>query len=399
VNLSITPLLWALASLAAAVALVECAARFWLKFGARTYPWKPFTHFDITPDAKILPNLSPRTVFKSNSLGLRGQESPATQSVFRIVTCGGSAVECLSLDEAEAWPALVEQQLSAPAVLQSLGVDAIHVLNFAKSGFTNEALGYLLPRVLDRVGPIDVLTITTGTSAANAWTKAGTPPHPQAPGLPWDDVDWHGEKKYSATISGCAITELVRRARQWRKRPVIALRNTGGALAAGRRARANAIETRTTTSNPEAWIADYEASLTALVHMASRYARRVVLLRQSWYDAPNPTPEELSQFWHGFVGDSRPGDRKIFYDYATFSRLMAETDQANIRVARRLGIETVHLADAVTPTLENYYDQIHYTPAGARRIAGFVSATLLKMIEKRPTAAEQPQRSDQRPAA
>jgi hypothetical protein len=283
--------------------------------------------------------------------------------------------------------------------MQSLGADAIHVLNFAKSGFTNEALGYLLPRVLDRVGPIDVLTITTGTSAANAWTKAGTPPYPQAPGQPWDDVDWHGETKYSATISTCAITELVRRARQWRQQPTIALRNTGGALAAGRRARANAAEIRTSTSNPEAWIADYEASLTTLVHMASRYARRVVLLRQSWFNAPNPTPEELSQFWHGFVGDSRPGDRKIFYDYATFSRLMAETDRANIRVARRLGIETVHLADAVMPTLENYYDQIHYTPAGARRVADFVSATVLKLAASQSEAAKREPLPDRRPAA
>jgi hypothetical protein len=395
----IPTLLWTLATLTVLVALVEGTARLWLKFGARTYPWKPFTHFDITPDPKVLPNLSPRTVFKANSLGLRGKEAPATPNVFRIVACGGSAVECLSLDESEAWPALVELQLSKPEVMQSLGVDAIHVLNFAKSGFTNEALGYLLPRVLDRVGPIDVLTITTGTSAANAWTKAGTPPHPQAPGLPWDDVDWHGEKKYGITISTCAITELVRRARQWRKRPAIALRNTGGALAAGRRARANAIEIRATTSNPEAWIADYEASLTTLVHMASRYARRVVLLRQSWFNAPNPTPEELSQFWHGFVGDSRPGDRKIFYDYATFSRLMAETDQANIRVARRLGLETAHLADAVTPTLENYYDQIHYTPVGARRIADFVTASLLKMTTTNPALTAQPPQSDQRPAA
>jgi hypothetical protein len=234
---SIAALLWTLATLAACVALIECAARVWLKFGARTYPWKPYTKFDITPDAKILPNLSPRTAFMANSLGLRGKETPPTQNVFRIVACGGSAVECFSLDESEAWPTLVEQHLSQPEAMQSLGADAIHVLNFAKSGFTNEALGYLLPRVLDRVGPIDVLTITTGTSAANAWTKAGTPPYPQAPGQPWDDVDWHGETKYSATISTCAITELVRRARQWRQQPTIALRNTGGALAAGRRAR------------------------------------------------------------------------------------------------------------------------------------------------------------------
>ncbi len=391
-------ILWMLGGLAAAIAAAELGARLWLRLVARTYPWKPFTHFDITPDLTVLPQLSARTTFKANSLGLRGAEAPGGERVFRVVTCGGSAVECFSLDESEAWPALLEQHLSEPDAKARLGVDAVHVLNLAKSGFTNEALGYLVPRVLDRAGPIDVLTITTGTSAVNAWTKAGTPPFAHAPGRAWDDVHWHGEAQWGLTPSACAVTELVRRVQHWRKRPVIALKNTGGALAAGRRARANAAEMRDTTPDPQAWIADYEASLGALIQSASRYAKRVVLLRQSWFDAPNPTADELSQFWHGFAGDDAPADRKIFYSYETFSKLMAATDAANIRVARRYGIETVYLADAVKPTLENYYDQIHYTPAGARRVAAFVAAMVLKS-EARAGGVAAERLPDRRPAA
>ncbi len=391
--------LWMLVALTAAVVLFEFGARLWLRLVARTYPWKPYTHFDITPDPKVLPQLSPRTTFKANSLGLRGAEAPVADRVFRVVTCGGSAVECFSLDESEAWPTLVEKHLSMPDVKAQLGVDAVHVLNLAKSGFTNEALGYLVPRVLDRVGPIDVLTITTGTSAVNAWTKAGTPPFAQSPGRAWDDVHWHGEAQYRFSASGCATTELVRRMQHWRKRPVIALRNTGGALAAGRRARENASEMRTSVPDLQAWIADYEASLGALIQSASRYAKRVVLLRQSWFDAPNPTAHELSQFWHGFAGDAAPGDRKIFYDYATFSKLMAETDAANIRVARRFGIETVHLAEAVAPTLENYYDQIHYTPVGAAHVATLVTARLLRSVAHDAAEGAIERMPDRRPAA
>jgi hypothetical protein len=232
---------WAALAIAMAVVTVEICARLWLRLATRTYPWKPYTHFDMTPDLAVLPRLSARTTFKANSLGLRGREAPTVERVFRVVMCGGSAVECFSLDEHEAWPARVEVQLSTPEALAALDVDAVHVLNFAKSGFTNEALGYLLPRVLDRVGPIDVLTITTGTSAVNAWTKAGTPPFAQPAGQPWDDVDWHGESEWGLTPASSATAELARRLRQWRLRPVVSLRNTGGGLAAGRRARANAV--------------------------------------------------------------------------------------------------------------------------------------------------------------
>ena len=390
---------WSLLAVATLIVMVELGSRLWLRLIAHAYPWKPFTHFDITPNPKVLPQLSPRTQFKANSLGLRGTEAPVADRVFRIVTCGGSAVECFSLDESEAWPTLVEQHLSTAEAKAQIGVNAVHVLNLAKSGFTNEALGYLLPRVLDRVGAIDVLTITTGTSAVNAWTKAGTPPFAQSPGRPWDDVHWHGESTWGFTPSTCAAAEIVRRLQHWRTRPVVAMRNTGSALAAGRCARANASEMRTATPDPHAWIADYEASLGALIQSASRYARSIVLLRQSWFDAPNPTPEVMSQFWHGFVGDAPPGERKIFYSYETFCKLMAATDAANIRVARRYGLETVHLAEAVTPSLENYYDQIHYTPAGAKRVAKFVAATLLKQVSSETVEAQLHPLPDRRPAA
>ncbi len=393
--------MFGLAVLAVAIGLivVEVMARFWLRFFAHVYPWKPFTHFEIIPDPKVLPQLSPRTQFKANSLGLRGNEAPQADRVFRVVTCGGSAVECFSLDESEAWPALVELHLSTPEAKAALGVDAVHVLNLAKSGFTNEALCYLAPRVLDRVGPIDVLTITTGTSAVNAWTKAGTPSFAQSPGRAWDDVHWHSESIWGLTPTTCAVAEVLRRLQHWWRRPVIVLRNTGGALAAGRRARTNAVDVRTATPDPQAWIADYEASLGALVQSVSRYARRVVLLRQSWFDAPNPTPEELAQFWHGFVGEAAAGERKIFYSYETFSKLMAATDAANIRVARRYGLETMHLADAVAPTLENYYDQIHYTPAGSKRVAMFVAAQLLEAAVLETAEAKAADFRIKRPAA
>jgi hypothetical protein len=394
-----TELLALVATVLAAIGVAEIAARLWFRFAARTYPWKPYTHFEITPDPKVLPQLTACTTFKANSLGLRGREMPNNGRVFRVVTCGGSAVECFSLDEGEAWPALIEAHLSRPESKAALGVDEVHVLNLAKSGFTNEALGYLVPRVLDRVGPIDVLTITTGTSAVNAWTKAGTPPFAQSPGRAWDDIHWHSETGWGLAPTTCALAEIVRRIQHWRTRPVIALRNTGGALAAGRRARMHAAEMREVTPDPQAWVADYEASLAALVQAASRYADRVVLLRQSWFDAPHPTAQEQSQFWHGFVGDSPAGDRKIFYSYEAFSRLMAETDAANIRVARRLGIETIRLADAVAPTLENYYDQIHYTPAGARRVAAFVAQYLLHSRHSARLDSSDTGRSEQCPAA
>ena len=307
----IMALLQIIIAAACAIVLAELAARLWIRHFSRTYPWKPYAHFEMEPDPKVLPQLSPHTTFRANNLGLRGREVSGAKKVFRIVTCGDGAVECFSLDEAEAWPALVERNLSQPVIKARLGVDEVHVLNFAKSGFTNEALGYLLPRVLDRAGPIDVLTITTSTSAVNSWTKAGTPLLPPPSGNAWDDVHWHAEAMWGWGLPPPAIAEVVRRLQHFIKRPVLTLHNTGGSLAAGRRARNAATEIRDSYPDPAAWIETYETSLGELIQTARRYARRVILLRQSWFDAPDPTPAEFANFWHGFAGDAPPALKSV----------------------------------------------------------------------------------------
>lgn len=381
--------------LAFAIALIEVAARLWLRHFSRAYPWRPFTHFEMQPDPKILPQLSTHTTFRANSLGLRGREPPDAQNVFRIVTCGGSAVECFSLDDAEAWPQIIEQTLSRPENKARLGVDDVHVLNCAKSGFTNESLGYLLPRVLDRAGPIDVLTITTSAASVTTWAKAGAPAYPYPAGHVWDDVHWHAEGVWGWTLASSAVAEISRRAVHWLKRPVTTLRNTGAAMDAGRRAYRNAKELRDTYPDPAGWIASYEASLGELIQSARRYARRVVLLRQSWYDAQNPSSAELAQFWQGFVGDAAPEKREIFYSHKVFCQLMVLADEANVRVARRYGADCVRLADAVTPSIDTYYDQIHYAPKGARLAGEFVARELLALatseqIARAVTATAQP---------
>lgn len=48
-----------------------------------------------------------------NSQGVRGSEIPANRDVQRVLCLGGSTTECLYLDDGQAWPALLEQQLNS----------------------------------------------------------------------------------------------------------------------------------------------------------------------------------------------------------------------------------------------------------------------------------------------
>ena len=67
--------------------------------------------FQPLPD--IMPGIKGPAHVTTNSLGLRGRELDTTApQEFRILAIGGSTTECLYLDDAATWPALVEQILT-----------------------------------------------------------------------------------------------------------------------------------------------------------------------------------------------------------------------------------------------------------------------------------------------
>ncbi len=76
-----------------------------------------------------------------SSLGIRGRELPADRAIRRILCVGGSTTLCYYLDDAETWPAVLEQGLQAaghPCWVGNLGQNAFatrhHVLFTRYSG-------------------------------------------------------------------------------------------------------------------------------------------------------------------------------------------------------------------------------------------------------------------------
>ena len=55
-------------------------------------------------------------------------------------------------------------------------------------------------------------------------------------------------------------------------------------------------------------------------------------------------------------------------------------DSRAASVAEELGIEHRNLRSVLAPSLENYYDYMHYTPAGAAVVAREVADALLRPL-------------------
>lgn len=361
------------ASLTFGVFLSELGARFWVKNFSHPYVWKPRLDLVMHPRQDVLPQLSPTTELKANSLGIRGEELKPADTTYRIVAAGGSAVECFALDQGEAWPEQVATLLKSSGIPASLGRAEVQSLNIGKSGFTNETLCYLLPRLMPRIGKVDVMLIMTGMGAVNSWLRQGTPSVLPTDEEPWEDLHWHSEMKYGWLPQQTALADLAHRSwYAWRSRKVV-MTATGGSLKAGREARARAQTLREETGDPTQWVTNFEVSLEAIVATARPWARHVVLVRQPWFDKSEPTPEETALLWQGFVGTAEPQDRTDFYAHRVICELMSMMDEATARVGARVGVPVIRPADVLQPSSETFYDHCHLTPRGASLAAHYIA--------------------------
>jgi len=369
---------WTFVTLLLLGGFLESGFRLWFKRHAHIYIWPPHFHVEMDMDRKILPNLTPHARFQANSLGVRGDEPPPRgANAFRILACGGSGVECFALDQMENWPSLVGAYLGRSENRALLGVDQVYVANLGKSGFTPDALCYLFPDVLPRFGPIDVVTIMLAASAVAYWMRVGTPSELPPPDAAWLDIACHSNHEWGWNPKGTALAEVARRLRHRVRRKVEVRTGAGAHLAKARAMRSNGRELRDTYGDPTRWLEQYETSLTHAVVIAREYAQRVVLIRQPWFDKPNPTPGEAAMFWHGSVGDPYVGFCDTFYTHRVICALMELIDGATVRVGERTGADV--LPPHIDASVMNSYDHFHVTTHGSRLMGDYIGPHLLEL--------------------
>ncbi|MBX9789119.1 MAG: hypothetical protein K2Y37_09410 [Pirellulales bacterium] len=72
----------------------------------------PGARYRYEPNSSVVPGVFGAATASINGLGLRGTDRPAGPGVYRILCVGGSTTECLFLDDAESWPALLMADLN-----------------------------------------------------------------------------------------------------------------------------------------------------------------------------------------------------------------------------------------------------------------------------------------------
>lgn len=331
--------------LAVTVAIVWLAAEVVLgpvlaKIEGPFHGRRPGTEIEYRPIQSIMPGVGEVAHVRFNALGVRGTDPPARAKAYRILCLGGSSTACTYLDDAKTWPALLAQDLHEADPQQAFWVG-----NAGIPGFRSEQHLQFLEQspIVDQV---DCVIVQAGINDFMACLAGSRP----APPL------WTGSR----------VWQLARAVARPSNRGGTQVEDESGRVYERRRAMRAAAEISDEPPALDACLQAFAARIEPMIDACRQRNVRLVFTTQAtlWRDGLDEADNAL--LWFGQLDDGR---------FLSVRQLRAGMDRYNAilkEVCKRHDVGLIDLS-----VLEGqrgiFYDDCHYTEAGAARVAAVIA--------------------------
>ncbi len=345
----------------------------------------PDLEVTFQPDPEAFPGVVGDSVFRTNSLGLRGDEWTGEAEV-SILVLGGSTAECLILDQDEAWPQLVQRKLGRE------GGPTVWVGNGGKSGKNTRSqllhVEHLPPQlpglrgIVLLLGANDLLlrlrqgeaydpTFFEREGSIRSQVRLAFHRVPEAfwhsifdPDRPWfkhtglwrtaRDAKQALESRHAGPGPGTILVqerrgrgEIEARRKRQEARPLVdALPDLGPALG------------------------EYRRNLERIVDLAQGHGVELLMLTQPSIWRPDLPPELDRLLWLGH------GEGGVYYTSRALAEGIARYNRVMLEVCADRRVECLDLAAMLPKDDTVFYDDVHFNEAGAERVAAAVAERL-----------------------
>lgn len=367
--------------LAAMLILAEIAASLLIPPPRNFYIWPPNLEKIFTPRQDIMPGTSKRVYFRTNSYGLRSYE-PVPDDDYRILVLGGSAAECLYLNQKETWPRLLISLLKKEKPNLKVWVG-----NGGRSGQNSRDHIFHLQHLPLRALDVDAIIILAGVNDLLLRLRrdeAYDPNYlkrPGAAGVQLDHAFLFVPPQYSIPPP-----PFYKRTGLWRMAKRIKRRYfserpqdpEGEVLLDWRKNRRDASELREKLPEMDGALREYVSNIDRIIEFASKKGIRLIFLTQPALWKSGLTPEEESRLWMGGVGNFKARPGQPYYRAEALARGLDEYNSLLESFCRWRGVECFDLASATPGNTEIFYDDCHFTEEGSARVARLISRYLLE---------------------
>lgn len=321
------------------------------------------------PDPEHIRGITGPSAFTTGSDGVRPATPSASNPTIRVLCIGGSTTECVYLDDAETWPALVGQQLGRDVWVGNVGIsgfytqDHLHFLQHAPLLRSSNAL-------IVQPGINDLWRFLAGEEDHTDFgrfesTEENPHPHDMRPA------------PYRPLWTRSRLIQLFHTLRA-DPPPVEVREGIGGQEYQIRREkRAHAVLTDQLPDLSEG-LAGYRNRLLEIINICVKSDVPVLFTTQPVLWRDDLSHEDASLCWFGWLPDGR---------YLSLGALRAAMDRYNEvlrETCREAGVPFVDLSP-MNGDPRWFYDDCHFTEAGAVEVARRIAPELSTLIgEARP---------------
>ena len=360
----------ALLSLYALLIAAGCT-EFFMRI-SNTVPWgigpqTPFSRGVSATDSSVMPGVFGDSRITFNEWGVRGpsvKTLEGRQRAVTILTIGGSTTICSALDDSEAWPQLLMNEINARqkepyTFVGNLGMDG-HA--------TASHIAFL--ESLPVVRKADLLIFLVGVNdLAFAILVEGESSH-----------------RLMQETAQIRMTPGYRSLRYgyWARLKTVQLLMAVVAVVRGRHDKPveMLIERRLMRSRSliaplpplDLSLTEYRGRLERILKRCRELGKRCILLTQPTLWRKGLTPREESLLWLGAVG---PSGKKGYVSAEELANGMNRYNETLLSVCAYLKAECYDLAAAIPKDTSAFYDDCHYNESGARMVANYLAARLV----------------------
>ena len=370
-------ILQCMAALALVAIVVEWLCRFCLRNILRRYSDMPNSRIIFSVNERVRHWLPAQVEYAINREGERGLPLPKVNSLYRVLLSGGSAAECGLLPWEDSIGGYLNTLLNTPEARVSLRAEAAHVGVVAHPQLDAHGIVFILKNILPFYRSLDTVILLTGHSDVALWLEAGAPDGAAAPSVDKQDEWLLNYPEMRFRVSRPAIYHLLKRARIYCFGITSIRENAGRHIEKEMESRTRAMPHIRIDSDPSVMVRTYQQNLRSAVEIARRHARRVILVRQYWFDESAFTPHTKPLFWQSRLGSPKAPGPPVFIQRSQMIDLFRLVGAATEEVANECGVECVNLVEQLEPREGNLYDSTHFAPEGGRQTAEVIAKTIL----------------------
>lgn len=362
------------------------------------YIWPPKTENTFKPDSALMPGVSGEARFLVNSLGARGPEVGDDAKEYRILAVGGSTTECVYLDQDRAWPALVDAGLE-----RTVDGRDVWVGNVGKAGMNSRDHVLHVQYVPPQLPRIDTILLLVGINDLTVALAKGDK-YVSEPPLSNSEAERRQIRRAFTVAPGAlheapteaqsgaedvfwkktAIVQLLRRIRDARTKDLsergLAQDAIGQRFKIWREYRQQTPKLVDRLPDMTQALADYRGNLNRIADLAAAQKVRLVLMTQPtiWRDDLPEAAKAL--LWLGGVGEFQRAAGSAYYAVGPLAVAMQRYNEVLLDVCKQRQLPCLDLAPAIPKDTTMFYDDTHFTEAGARAVATAIVQHLRQLV-------------------